>query len=270
MVVNMQSSASTVMMGRPASTSAIRQLPELVCALGTRAFEENIIGVAKALLPHDHIGCHVFQIRPGEAPLFTSPLFARSYDGRDTVRISSGNYLRRWWRDDPDLRVFARPGTAGSSWASTLLTSDVESRGYVEACAKPSEVSERVAFTYRSGTRFVSLRLYRSRRHRPLTPSQLEDLSALSELLGSLCMKQAMLAESAQGSLLARICAQAERRGAPLSAREQQTIEGILAGKTVTDLAAAFGVAETSVVTFRQRAYMKLGISRRCDLFRAL
>ncbi|WP_212524503.1 helix-turn-helix transcriptional regulator [Actibacterium sp. MT2.3-13A] len=54
---------------------------------------------------------------------------------------------------------------------------------------------------------------------------------------------------------------------AALSSREREVCLGILAGKKTEAIAGEMGVAPSSVVTFRRRAYAKLGISSRGALF---
>ncbi|AXI47633.1 hypothetical protein C1J03_17450 [Sulfitobacter sp. SK012] len=52
-----------------------------------------------------------------------------------------------------------------------------------------------------------------------------------------------------------------------LSKRERATCLGILAGQKAELIAAEIGVAPSTVVTYRKRAYSKLGISSRASLF---
>ena len=52
-----------------------------------------------------------------------------------------------------------------------------------------------------------------------------------------------------------------------LSERERAVCLGVLAGKKAEVIAHDLGVAPTSVVTYRRRAYEKLGISSRGELF---
>ena len=54
---------------------------------------------------------------------------------------------------------------------------------------------------------------------------------------------------------------------AVLSERERQVCIGMLAGKKAEIIAQEIGVGPSSVVTYRQRAYQKLGISSRGQLF---
>jgi DNA-binding CsgD family transcriptional regulator len=51
-----------------------------------------------------------------------------------------------------------------------------------------------------------------------------------------------------------------------LSERERQVCARAVAGSTIDDTALDLNIKKTSVITYRQRAYQKLGISRQSDL----
>jgi len=52
-----------------------------------------------------------------------------------------------------------------------------------------------------------------------------------------------------------------------LSARERQVVDAILAGASAKEAARTLGLSPTSVATYRQRAFDKLGIRRQVQLF---
>jgi len=55
-----------------------------------------------------------------------------------------------------------------------------------------------------------------------------------------------------------------------LSARERQICEGIIQGQTTQDLAKIYSISESSIITYRRRAYRKLGLGSSADLLRLL
>jgi DNA-binding CsgD family transcriptional regulator len=59
-------------------------------------------------------------------------------------------------------------------------------------------------------------------------------------------------------------------QGTPLSAREQQVVDAILAGASTKVCARRLGLSPTSVATYRQRAFEKLGIHRQVQLFQLM
>jgi DNA-binding CsgD family transcriptional regulator len=58
--------------------------------------------------------------------------------------------------------------------------------------------------------------------------------------------------------------------GIALSAREQQVVDAILAGASTKVCARMLGLSPTSVATYRQRAFDKLGIHRQVQLFQLM
>jgi DNA-binding CsgD family transcriptional regulator len=54
---------------------------------------------------------------------------------------------------------------------------------------------------------------------------------------------------------------------AVLSARERQVVDAILAGHSAKQAGRALGLSPTSVATYRQRAFAKLGLRRQVELF---
>ena len=54
---------------------------------------------------------------------------------------------------------------------------------------------------------------------------------------------------------------------AMLSARERQVVDAILAGHSAKQAGRALGLSPTSVATYRQRAFAKLGVRRQVELF---
>lgn len=54
---------------------------------------------------------------------------------------------------------------------------------------------------------------------------------------------------------------------AALSGRERQVIDAILAGHSAKQAGRALGLSPTSVATYRQRAFTKLGVRRQVELF---
>ena len=58
--------------------------------------------------------------------------------------------------------------------------------------------------------------------------------------------------------------------GTPLSAREQQVVDAILDGASTKVCARMLGLSPTSVATYRQRAFDKLGIHRQVQLFQLM
>lgn len=86
---------------------------------------------------------------------------------------------------------------------------------------------------------------------------KVHELESIAKLIGILISKHYQLNQQQlkQGAL------------AFLSERERQVCQGVLQGKKNEVIAYELNVAASSVVTYRQRAYAKLGINNRAQLF---
>jgi DNA-binding CsgD family transcriptional regulator len=62
--------------------------------------------------------------------------------------------------------------------------------------------------------------------------------------------------------------AQVKSRFPSLSPREGEVIAGVLLNMTAADTATKLGIGSTSVITFRKRAYERLGVNDMRELFR--
>lgn len=89
-------------------------------------------------------------------------------------------------------------------------------------------------------------------------------------------IEQEMFDDPAEARLLAAIITQHYRLNQPLSdqgplaflsERERQVCQGILRGKKMEAVSAEVGIATSSAITYKKRAYAKLGINSRTSLF---
>ena len=63
---------------------------------------------------------------------------------------------------------------------------------------------------------------------------------------------------------------QVKSRFPNLSPRESEAIVGVLLNMTAAETAAKLGIGTTSVITFRKRAYERLGLNNMRELFKVL
>ncbi len=72
------------------------------------------------------------------------------------------------------------------------------------------------------------------------------------------------------GPVARPVAASAAIAGVALSARERQVIDAILSGASTKTCARMLGLSPTSIATYRQRAFDKLGIRRQVQLFQMI
>lgn len=107
----------------------------------------------------------------------------------------------------------------------------------------------------------VAINLYRTLSLPRFSPAELRQLRGWSTLLGALVDRHLALARPHA----------AHRREqsvlATLSAREREVIQGILAGQTAKMQAQRLDLSVNTVLTYRYRAFARLGIRREKELF---
>lgn len=178
-------------------------------------------------------------------------LMARNYRQAGLGQRLAGDYLDGWFRQDPLFaQVLAQqPGQVEvmriDPQASPMSTA-YRARFY-EAPGLGGKLS---VVATGSGLRLI-INLYRQR---------LQDWTPRDPILPIL------------GRLALLHFARRDAGGVPdalmaLSERERAVCLGVLEGKKAEVIAHDLGVAPTSVVTYRRRAYGKLGISSRAELF---
>jgi LuxR family transcriptional regulator, activator of tox operons len=116
-----------------------------------------------------------------------------------------------------------------------------------------------------------SISLCRSKRLPPFSIPELSLLKSLGEVLLPLVYLHALQvvdapAQSEAGPGAGLFAAVAARRGVHLSERETDICSAMVKGQTIASIAAAMRIKESTVKTYTQRAFAKLGIASRRDL----
>ena len=185
------------------------------------------------------------------APDHASCLMARNFrQARLGPRLAS-DYLDGWFRQDP---LFAQVLAQNPGQVDVMR---------IDAQASPMNAEYRARFFTAPGlggklaviAAGAGLRLIINLYRREVQDRELSD--PLLPILGRLALLhfERREASGVPDALMA------------LSERERAVCLGVLAGQKAEVIAHDLGVAPTSVVTYRRRAYDKLGISSRAELF---
>ena len=178
-------------------------------------------------------------------------LLARNYRQAQMGRRLASDYLDGWFRQDP---LFAQV-MAGRPGAIKVLRVDPQqatmSAEYRARFYDAPGLGGKLSVLAVGHRLRLVINLYRHR----ITDWGLSD--PVLPILGRLALLhfERRVAGEVPDALMA------------LSERERAVCLGVLAGKKAEVIAHDLGVAPTSVVTYRRRAYDKLGISSRAELF---
>lgn len=239
-------------------------LARLVGAIGTPDFPACFHAALRALA--DVQLCSAFLIG-GEPPVRL--LFAEGDHPAITgfpLRASL-DYARSFWRSDHQIVRLARSG-AKRPIVVRRSAAEIADPAWRDACYDRPGVAERVSIV-RSGTPTLVANGYRLGQAPAFDPAGIERLERHAALLLATVERHQhvgaapapMFSESELvQSLMALRCG--------LSTREAEVSAAMMLGETQEEIASRKGLSRGSVVTYRRRAYGKLGIANRRGLLR--
>jgi DNA-binding CsgD family transcriptional regulator len=238
-------------------------LANAIDALGTPDFGKACLGVFEQSFGVDHWA--VFRYRAGE------PVKCMATASRDHVAAAGRNvdlFLTRCHRVDPSLRAF-RQQRSPRPCLVKMGVSDIGDDQY-RHCFEITNVRERVSFFVADGADLLQLCIYRAELPRTFAQAQMRVFASTAGLIVSAAIKHETLRERAAstprllevGPLECRL----DALGVGLSRREREVCARAILGKTIDSTAGELRIGKTSVITYRQRACQKLGVSRPADL----
>jgi len=235
---------------------------DLVAAIGSERFPLLFhqalnslapISLSSAFRQDDKEGVQLL-FAQGEVPLMT-----------DFPVRASLDYARHYWRSDRPLRRLS--GRAAPVVVRTCA-SDIADPAYRAACYDRAGIRERVSL-YWPGPIVLVANGYRTIDSPGFSPAELERIEAHAGLLMAALDRHAHARQAAGHvhseaelvqSLLDLSCG--------LSTREAEVSAAMILGETQTEIATRKQLSHGSVVTYRRRAYGKLGVANRRDLLR--
>lgn len=239
-------------------------LAAAVTAIGTAAFPEKLLAALQIVAGTDL--CSAFeQLEDGSLRyLFAAGMHP---DIPGFAESASLAYARLYWqRDRTTQRALAladgRVHVVRQAW------NGISDPDYRRACYERGGIVERL--TLYSGTRpGVFASAYRMRDSGHSAPDQVEALEGMAGLLLAIVASHAASVDRAGRDVPAPLQAMSHRLlacGRELSPREAAVAAGMLLGRTQGEIAEAAGLAVSSVITYRRRAYRKLGVADRRGL----
>lgn len=132
-------------------------------------------------------------------------------------------------------------------------------------------VVDSMAVTVKTGRRaWITTQLCRHRDQGTLEHGEIKQILQLASLIATSVSRHCQLEAGGEGEFRASVSEGIDALCSLLTQRERQVILRILDGVTVEQIAGELGLKPTTVITYRSRAYEKLGISSRRELFSTL
>lgn len=230
---------------------------DLINSLTTREFCAALLRQVNEWLRADH--CALLRLTAGPAVQAFGAHGLDPQSVRDARALVA--YLDRYHRVDP-IRLLRAPGVVvRRERAAALALSD-----YRRACFDDPGIVDRVSLAKddaRGG--WVVLDLRRHQASGPFSDADCEALQRMAPLLVAVCVRHIELllhAGADMGAWRARLAAACPA----MTSRELDVAAQLLAGRTLRESAAALGVAYSSVVTYCERAYSRLGVANLREL----
>jgi DNA-binding CsgD family transcriptional regulator len=235
----------------------------VIAGIGTDRLAQCMLDAVRQLLPASH--CTVFAL---EANGRVSALSTASMHGAITTITAVEYYRHRFDLLDSNMTFLARKRVPARPmlWLSHQFAEDVKEPRYRELCYTQPGIRERASILLldADGLR-ATVSVYRNLAFDPFGDEDFATLSRCAPLL-----YEAVVAHIRKSSRAVVSDALHHKMLTHLAHRERQVIAYVLAGKTTKEMAAQLELSETTVLTYRYRAFAKLGIRTQRELLTVL
>ncbi|MCA0367423.1 MAG: helix-turn-helix transcriptional regulator [Proteobacteria bacterium] len=241
-------------------------LPEIIAHLGEDDFGQALISFLNAVVGAEH--CTVFRL-DGLTP---DGVVAVSHDGSDTARRQCTLYLNKaYWRRDTFLsEAQSVVGTSATSLCR-MGVAELEDRQFSADIYGATHVGERILLCGGLPGSKLGVSILRPEDRGNASDEELYELAALSSTLVSLLGKHVALLDSRADLSLAltsidHIEATFCTASTKLPRREAEVCARTVLGVSTAGISAELGIGEETVMTYRKRAYQRLGIASQREL----
>jgi DNA-binding CsgD family transcriptional regulator len=235
----------------------------VIPAIGRPDFPERLLSVYRDIADCDLCSAFSWDAENGPRLLFAAGLHPQI---PGFALAASRAYAQTYWRFDSVARHGMIHGCTGLSLLR-MSEADIHDADYRRDCYQRGGISERLTL-FDTDSTILSVSGYRSLARGPITSEIAQRMEDAAPILVPALRRHNELLERAahvvlvpsRGVLLQRA------REWGLSAREAEVAAGLATGQSQADIAKSSGLALTSVITYRRRAYQKLKVADRLEL----
>lgn len=235
---------------------------EVVNSIGTQSYGDVCFAMLERALNVEHWA--LFRFRSG-SPL--KCVATASKRDKAAARQNCDRFVGRCYSVDPSVKAASTRLSAPT--LTKLAIDDIEDPQY-RHCFELTHVQERVSLFSWIGRDLYQLSVFRGPRKASFSVLEMNHFAALARLLLATAQKHEILLDQQTGFPRHLNVDGIERllklRSPELSTRECEVCARAVAGKTIEGTSLELDIRRTSVITYRQRAYQKLGISRTNEL----
>ncbi|WP_394791712.1 LuxR C-terminal-related transcriptional regulator [Rhodoferax sp.] len=250
----------------------VQVLSQAIPRLGEPRFEQALLASLYPVLPA--ASCAVYRTGPLCQPAF---LMSASHGVPDTTRDCWRAYLSGPYRSDSTLQLAPPLGIQVRHITAQEVLPEHRAKVY-----EAHGMVERLSVLEPQGRgALFAINFYRHQHQRPFSDAQIGALAELAPALLALAHKHLLLRGAAAPALpdisaplalqrdagFAAQVRQVQQLHPALSLREAEVCAGILQGLTLDGIASQLGLRLPTVKTYRSRAFARMGIQFRNQLF---
>lgn len=230
----------------------------LLDARDLRVFSERLLAAAQSAARVDEM--FAYRVTDdGDGP----EMIASSSELIDVAERADA-YARRFHRSDPAVaaRLNAQPDTG---FMCRIPTGSIQLGAYRKLCFEQPRFTEKICFGWRFRNSSLVVTFY----HRDACEPDMAQLGALAQIAITGLTRQ-LQRRGTEQPLSCKIEHRLAEAYPQLTARERQICARTLCGKTAGQIGLELDLGVSTVLTYRQRAYQRLGISKANGLLKAI
>lgn len=234
-----------------------------IAALGREAFASELLAALNRSVAVDH-ACLMRVVDRARPPVLESA----SWRGGAHVAEVQRAYLNGLYRFDPNMRLPAQSGVVFRHLRRDALSH----ADYREVCFVRAGLLERITVAAADEGQLVLLNLYRLDPSGPFAAGEIAALEGLARFLAALAIRHVgtlgmLLRSRERGDRIAALAARLHARDGRLTSRERDVLARVMLGVSSEGIALDLGIGLNTVLTYRKRAYARLGVSSQAELF---
>lgn len=240
--------------------------PALIMSIGEQRFGVELLALLNVACGAEHAS--VFRLTANDLIEVT----AASLDGSDAAHQQVSVYLQEGlWRRDPSLAEAQTMLTSASVAFVRMHVDKLADHALRDIVYGKTHIKDRLLICSRWGEDIVGLSVLRSSEAGPFTQEDIEGVQSISNTIFALLAKHISLTwqgpnASVALTSLSEIESCITSCAGPMPRREAEVCSRVIYGMSTVGIALELHIGEETVMTYRKRAYQRLGIATQREL----
>ena len=232
-------------------------------AVGRTDFVHQLLESSRSFAPVDFVSVFLFPSK--DQPVFVG---TEGRPGQRFADLAADHYVKRHYRDDPNVSVMFDGGGREGTTVTYLQRDDVPTASYRTWCYDRAQIADRLSLISHTDQGMPFSVSFYGGRGGDLPESDRESLLTFFPYVRAAALRHLELWRG-QAIDLNTLRTRLIERFPILSRREADVATGVVAGLTADEIGDWLGIAATSVITHRKRAYDRIGVANQRGLLQA-